>query len=108
MADHDHEDTTRVEHEHTTHSQIFYIAIGVALLVLTATTAAVAFVNLGPFNPVVALLIATIKAALVVIFFMHVKGASEKLTAAVVVSGFFFLSILLTLSLADYLTRSWR
>ena len=97
------------EHEeHTTHSQLFYIAIGVALLVLTITTAAVAFVNLGPLNPVVALLIATFKAGLVVLFFMHVKGASEKLTGAVVVSGFFFLAILLTLSLADYLTRSWR
>ena len=80
------------EHEeHTTHSQGFYIAIGVALLVLTATTVGAAFVNLGPFNPVVALLIATIKATLVVLFFMHVKGASEKLTGAVVVSGFFFL-----------------
>jgi cytochrome c oxidase subunit 4 len=59
-------------------------------------------------NPVVALLIATFKAGLVVLFFMHVKGASEKLTGAVVVSGFFFLSLLLTLSLFDYLTRSWR
>ena len=55
----------------------------------------------------VALLIATIKATLVVLFFMHVKGASEKLTGAVVVSGFSF-AILITLSLADYLTRSWR
>jgi cytochrome c oxidase subunit IV len=97
------------EHEeHTTHSQGFYLLIGITLLVLTVTTAAVAFVNLGPFNPVIALLIATIKATLVVLFFMHVKGASEKLTGAVVVSGFFFLAILLTLSLADYLTRSWR
>jgi caa(3)-type oxidase subunit IV len=41
------------------------------------------------FNPVVALLIATIKATLVVLFFMHVKGASEKLTAAVVVVWLF-------------------
>ncbi len=97
-----------IEHEHTTHSNAFYIAIGAILLVLTVTTAAVAFVNLGPFNPVVALLIATIKATLVVLFFMHVKGASEKLTGAVVVSGFFFLAILLSLSLADYLTRNWR
>jgi cytochrome c oxidase subunit 4 len=97
------------EHEeHTTHSQGFYLAIGAILLVLTATTVGAAFVNLGPFNPVVALLIATIKATLVVLFFMHVKGASEKLTGAVVVSGFFFLAILLSLSLADYLTRSWR
>ena len=97
-----------VEHEHTAHSQIFYIGIGVVLLILTVTTAAVAFVNLGPFNPVVALLIATIKATLVVLFFMHVKGASEKLTGGVVFSGFFFLAILLSLSLADYMTRSWR
>jgi cytochrome c oxidase subunit IV len=97
------------EHEeHTSHSQGFYLAIGVGLLVLTATTVGAAFVNLGPFNPIIALLIATIKAALVVLFFMHVKGASEKLTGAVVVSGFFFLAILLSLSLADYLTRSWR
>jgi cytochrome c oxidase subunit IV len=94
--------------EHTEHSQGFYILIGIGLLVLTAVTVGAAFINLGPFNPVVALLIATIKATLVVLFFMHVKGASEKLTGVVVVSGFFFLGILLTLSLADYLTQSWR
>ena len=88
------------EHEeHTTHSQGFYLLIGAVLLVLTATTVGAAFVNLGPFNPVVALLIATVKATLVVLFFMHVKGASEKLTGAVVVAGFFFLAILLSLSL---------
>jgi cytochrome c oxidase subunit 4 len=94
--------------EHGTHSRRFYVAIGMTLLALTATTVFAAFVNLGPFNPVVALLIATIKATLVVLFFMHVKGASEKLTAAVIVSGFFFLAILLSLALADYTTRSWR
>lgn len=94
--------------EHGTHSLGFYIAIGATLIFLTFVTAGVAFINLGPFNPVVALVIATIKATLVVLFFMHVKGASEKLTAAVVVSGFFFLLILLALSLADFQTRSWR
>jgi cytochrome c oxidase subunit IV len=94
--------------KHETHPIGFYIAIGATLIVLTVVTAGVAFINLGPFNPVVALLIATIKATLVVLFFMHVKGASEKLTGAVVVSGFFFLAILISLSLADYLTRSWK
>jgi cytochrome c oxidase subunit 4 len=93
--------------EHAT-SRTFYVALGISLLVLTAVTVGAAFVNLGPFNPAVALLIATIKATLVVLFFMHVKGASEKMTAAVVVSGFFFLAILLALSMADYLTRDWR
>jgi len=94
--------------EHGTHSRGFYVAIGATLIALTFVTMFAALVNLGPFNPVVALLIATIKATLVVLFFMHVKGASEKMTGAVIVSGFFFLAILLTLSLADYLTRSWR
>ena len=93
--------------EHGTHSIGFYVLIGASLIALTGITVGAAFVNLGPFNPIVALLIATIKATLVILFFMHVKGASEKLTAAVVVSGFFFLLILLALSLADYLTRTW-
>ena len=93
--------------EHAT-SRAFYVALGISLLVLTGITVFAAFVNLGPFNLVVALLIATIKATLVILFFMHVKGASEKLTAAVVVSAFFFLAILLSLAMADYLTRSWR
>lgn len=93
--------------EHVT-SRAFYIFIGATLIALTVATALVAFVNLGPFNPVVALLIASIKATLVILFFMHVKGASEKLTAAVVVSAFFFLAILLSLAMADYLTRAWR
>jgi cytochrome c oxidase subunit 4 len=94
--------------EHTTHSQLFYIAIGVGLLIGTITTVGAAFVNLGPFNPIIALLIASIKAVVVVLFFMHVKGSSEKLTGAVVVSGVFFFAILVSLSLADYLTRSWQ
>jgi cytochrome c oxidase subunit 4 len=94
--------------KHTGHSQGFYIAIGIGLLIGTVTTVSAAFVNLGPFNPVIALLIATIKATVVVLFFMHVKGANEKLTGAVVVSGVFFFAILVSLSLADYLTRSWR
>ena len=90
------------------HSRAFSIALGTGLLVLTLITVKAAFIDLGAWNPVVALLIATIKATLVVLYFMHVKGASEKLTGVVVVSGFFFLAILLSLSLADYLTRSWR
>ena len=93
--------------EHAT-SRTFSVALGIGLLVLTAITVKAAFIDLGAFNPVVALLIATIKATLVVLYFMHVKGASEKLTAVVVISGFFFLAILLSLSMADYLTRSWR
>ncbi|MGA8733305.1 MAG: cytochrome C oxidase subunit IV family protein [Terriglobales bacterium] len=86
-------------------SSKFYYMIWIALLCLTVITAAVSFVDLGPFNTVVALVIATIKALLVVLFFMHVKYTSEKLTKIVIVSAIFWLFLLLALSMADYATR---
>jgi cytochrome c oxidase subunit 4 len=82
-----------------------YYGIWITLMVLTVVTAAVSFIDLGPLNTVVALCIATFKAILVVLFFMHVKYASEKLTKLVVVSALFFLMLLLGLSMIDYLTR---
>ena len=87
-------------------SSKLYVGIWATLMVLTVITATVAFVDLGPFNTVVALVIATLKALLVVLFFMHVKYASEKLTKMVIVCSLFWLLILLFLSLADYSTRA--
>src|SRR6202162_623525 len=84
-----------------------YVTIWATLLGLTLVTAAVAFVDLGAFNTVVALVIASVKALLVVLFFMHVKYTSEKMTKVVFVAAIFWLLILLTLSLADYTTRLW-
>jgi len=84
-----------------------YIGIWLALLAGTLLTVIVARVDLGPFNPVVALTIATIKATLVVLFFMHVKYAHEKLTKVVIISALFWLAILLALSMADYTSRLW-
>jgi cytochrome c oxidase subunit IV len=84
------------------------VSIWLALLAGTGLTVAAAFINLGPFNTIVALTIATIKATLVVLFFMHVKYTHEKLTGLVVVSAIFWLFILLALSMADYTTRLWR
>jgi cytochrome c oxidase subunit 4 len=92
------------EHEH---SIGFYVLILVALLILTGVTVFAARVNLHAWNPVVALAIASLKAVLVVLFFMHVKGASEKMTKVVIFSGIFFLLLLLTLTMADYGTRLW-
>jgi len=82
------------------------VTIWITLMCLTVITATVSFIDLGPFNTVVALAIATFKALLVVLFFMHVKYSSEKLTKVVILSALFWLVILLTLSLADYGTRS--
>jgi cytochrome c oxidase subunit IV len=84
-----------------------YFAVFIALLIGTGLTVYAASLDLGPFNAPVALTIATIKATLVALFFMHVKGASEKLTKLVVVSALFFLLLLLGLTMADYATRAW-
>ena len=84
-----------------------YIGIWLALLVGTGLTVAAALVDMGPFNPIVALAIATTKAILVVLFFMHVKYAHERLTKLVIIAGIFFFLILLALSMADYSTRLW-
>jgi len=91
--------------EHIMSSKLYY-GIWITLMILTVVTAKVAFIDLGPFNTVVALVIATCKALLVVLFFMHVKYASEKLTRMVIISSIFWLLILLFLSLADYSTRA--
>jgi cytochrome c oxidase subunit 4 len=84
-----------------------YFAVWAALLVGTFLTYEVAKIDLGVFNAAVALIIATTKALLVALFFMHLKGAHEKLLKLVVISTIFFLFILLVLSMADYGTRLW-
>ena len=94
------------QHEHSS-SLTTYLAVWIALLAGTALTVVAAHINLGPFNAAVALIIATTKALLVALFFMHLKGASEKLLKLVVISTIAFLLILLALSMADYGTRSW-
>jgi cytochrome c oxidase subunit IV len=84
-----------------------YITIWVALMVGTILTVVAAKIDLGVFNPIVALAIASTKAVLVVLFFMHVKYAHERLTKLVIVTAVFFFLILLALTMADYSTRLW-
>jgi len=85
-----------------------YFAVFIALLIGTALTVYAATLDLGRYNAAVALTIASIKATLVALFFMHVTGASEKLTKLVVVAALFFLFLLLGLTMTDYATRLWN
>jgi len=78
-----------------------------ALLAGTGLTVFAATLDLGRFNAGVALGIATVKATLVALFFMHVWHASEKLTKLVVIGALFFLLLLLGLTMTDYATRLW-
>jgi cytochrome c oxidase subunit IV len=92
------------EHAHPTVG--LYLIIIFTLMALTCATWAIAFVDLKIWNPVVALTIACTKAVLVILFFMHVRYSS-KLTKVTVGAGFFWLILLITLSLLDYISRSW-
>ena len=83
-----------------------YYTIFAALLVGTALTVVFAFINLGNFNIVAALVIAGIKAGLVITFFMHVKYSS-RLTKMWVAVGFIWLFLMLAITMTDYLTRAW-
>jgi cytochrome c oxidase subunit 4 len=83
-----------------------YLVIFAILMVLLFLTVAVAFINLGPFNIVVAMTIAIVKATLVVLYFMHVKYSS-RLTQVYVVAAFLWLGIMFVFTFADYSTREW-
>ena len=83
-----------------------YFTIYAILIFCTFLTVQIAFFDLGALNTVAALVIAVFKAALVVLFFMHVRY-STKLTWLVVAGSILWLGILLALTLNDYLTRGW-
>ena len=93
--------------EHSGHivSARLYWVVWSILIVCTVLTAWIATIDLGKFNTVVALTIATFKATLVVLIFMQVKYTSEKMTKAVLLFAIAWLILLLSLSLTDYSSR---
>jgi cytochrome c oxidase subunit 4 len=87
-----------------------YLLIFAVLMILTLTTVYAATVDLNAYfaslNIIVALVIATCKAILVILFFMHAYYSSRR-TKLIVFAGFFWLAIMLSLTLGDYGSRSW-
>jgi cytochrome c oxidase subunit 4 len=96
--------------EHHIVSPKIYIAIFFALMVCTLLTVYAATVDLNRYfsglNIIVALAIATFKASLVVLFFMHSKY-SPKRTQLVIICSVFWLAIMLFMTMSDYVTRLW-
>jgi cytochrome c oxidase subunit 4 len=86
------------------HGPRVYGVVLAALLTLTATTILVAYVDLGPFSAPIAFIIAGTKALLVVLFFMHLRDAPGILWLAAA-GGFFWLGILIVLTMSDIATR---
>lgn len=83
-----------------------YFKTWAALLLLLLLTVGAAYVDLGAMNIVLALGFAGLKAALILLFFMHIRGSSRLLHLAAV-AGVLWLAIMLAMTLGDCLTRGW-
>ncbi|MGO8815788.1 MAG: cytochrome C oxidase subunit IV family protein [Terriglobia bacterium] len=83
-----------------------YFLIFAALLTLTALTTSVAYVDLGQWNTIVALVIACCKATLVALFFMHLRW-SPQMVRVVLLSALLWLAILISLTTTDFFSRDW-
>jgi cytochrome c oxidase subunit 4 len=106
MADqHDIQTSEHAPHIHITPLSTYFLVFG-ALALGTLLTWFASTVDLGWANTPVALVIATTKACLVILFFMHVIH-STRLTWVVVIGSFLWLGVLFVLTFADYLTRAW-
>jgi cytochrome c oxidase subunit 4 len=92
---------------HIIGNRFTYFLVFVALMVGTAITVGVTYVDLGWLNLPVALAIATVKAMLVILFFMHLKD-HPKLIKVTFGTAFFFLLVLVAITLSDYLSRGHR
>jgi cytochrome c oxidase subunit 4 len=104
---HDAANVTNPEHaEHHIVQPLEYCYVYGALIVGTILTVIAAKFELGVFNPIVALGIASTKAVIVILFFMHVKYQST-LIKVTVGAGFFTFLVLVTMSLVDYMSRAW-
>ena len=83
-----------------------YVAVFLALLVLTAATIAAAYMDLGPLNLPVALAIASVKGTLVVLYFMHVRW-NTRLIGLALALAVAWLFTLIAGTFGDYLSRGW-
>ncbi len=81
-----------------------YAYVTVGLLGLLLLTIGAAYIHFGPFNTAIAMLISVAKAALIILFFMHLRAA-KPLLRVFACAGIFWLALLFALTLADYLSR---
>ncbi|MGO9239284.1 MAG: cytochrome C oxidase subunit IV family protein [Bryobacteraceae bacterium] len=91
-------------HSHPLTGPRTYAVVLLALLTLTALTVTAAGINFGPYNMVIALVIATVKASLVALFFMHLRH--DKFSAVIFLTGLLFLALFLIFTLFDINTRT--
>jgi cytochrome c oxidase subunit 4 len=84
-----------------------YLVIFFSLLLGTTLTVLAAFHDFPwQFNTIIALTIASVKATLVVLYFMHVRYSS-RLVWVILIAALFWMGILFALTFSDYATREW-
>ena len=98
-----HNDTQTAHAEHHDHSGI-YLRILILLLILTGITVGASYIDFGSGNVAIALFIASIKAILVALFFMHLKD-DKPVNGIIAAAGFVFLGVFLMFDLIDFNTR---
>lgn len=91
---------------HEPASLVVYFSTFSALMILTVLTIWAGMQDFGAMNTPIALGIASFKAVLVVLFFMHVLHSST-LTKLTIFASMYFLAILMVFTLTDYLSRGW-
>jgi cytochrome c oxidase subunit 4 len=91
--------------EHIVPRKVYFVVFG-ALMVGTAITVLAAQVDFGAMNDVVAMTIAVTKMTLVLLYFMHVRYSS-RLIWVIVAASFFWLVVMIALTLGDYSSRTW-
>ena len=87
--------------DQSSHSSVLrYAVVFLALLILAAVSYGLSRLDLGEWNLLAAMAIAFVKAALVVLFFMHLwdHGGASRLTLAIALC---FIAILMGLTVAD-------
>jgi cytochrome c oxidase subunit IV len=98
--------STHIEHaENPKTETLKYVATLVMLLILTAITVGASYINFGSGNVVIALTIATIKASIVGLIFMHLLH-DKPVNAVIAVAGFVFLGIFLMFDFIDVDSRT--
>jgi cytochrome c oxidase subunit 4 len=83
-----------------------YLAVFGALLLIVVATTLVGRFDLGAFNLPIAILFATVKAALIIAFFMQAKFEAT-LIKVIIAGGIVWLLIFLSNTIGDYMTRGW-
>jgi cytochrome c oxidase subunit 4 len=104
---HDATNVTNPEHaEHHIVTPLQYVFVFATLLVFTGITVGAAYVDLKWANPVIALAIASFKAVVVILFFMHAAYQS-RLIKMTIGAGFFVFLVLIAMTMTDYVSRAW-